>query len=234
MQCGTIRVFVGYDPREAVAYSVLAFSLQELCSQPISVCPVRLSHLQGVYARAWDPKQSTEFSFSRFLVPSLCSFQGWAFFMDCDMLARADLGQLWEKRDSRFAVQVVKHDYTPGADKKFLGHQQTRYEKKNWSSLMLFNTERCTKLRPEYVNSASGLELHQFKWVDHPDRIGGLPLEWNHLVGEYEPSPNAKNVHFTLGGPWWREFENCEFADEWRAMRDRMLRSANPAEQNHR
>jgi hypothetical protein len=218
-----IRVFIGYDTREVVAYNILAFSIQELSTRPVLISPVRLSHLGGIYQRAWDAKQSTEFSFSRFLVPWLCGFEGWAIFMDCDMLVRSDIAELWDKWDPRFAVQVVKHDYIPRDSRKFLGHEQTRYEKKNWSSLMLFNAALCMRLQPDYVNTTSGLDLHQFKWLADPSLIRELPPEWNHLVGEYEPCPSAKNVHFTLGGPWWPEFQSCEFADEWREMRERML-----------
>ena len=211
-----IRVFVGYDAREAVAFSVLAHSINARASQPVSIAPVMLSHLRGVYRRERNALQSTDFSFSRFLVPYLCDYQGWAIFMDCDQLVLDDIARLWGLRDERYAVQVVKHVHVPKEDVKFLGEVQTKYEKKNWSSVMLMNCARCEALTPEYVNRASGLELHQFKWLESDAAIGGLPNEWNHLVGYDEPRADASLVHFTTGGPYFDEYRDCEYAKQWR------------------
>ena len=144
-----IRVFVGYDPREAVAYGVLAHSISTRASQPVAIAPVMLSQLQGVYRRERNPLQSTDFSFSRFLTPWLCDYRGWAIFMDCDMLVLDDIAKLWALRDDRYAVQVVKHHHVPKEEVKFLGATQSKYEKKNWSSVMLMNCERCAALTPE-------------------------------------------------------------------------------------
>ncbi len=218
-----IRVFIGYDPREAIAFSVLAYSIHARCSQPVSIAPLMLSQLQGVLTRPRHPLQSTDFSFSRFLVPHLCGYEGWSVFMDCDMLMRDDIAGLWTLRDDKYAVQVVKHDHRPVEKTKFLGEKQTAYEKKNWSSVMLFNNARCRRLTPDYVNSASGLELHQFKWLEDEGLIGGLPSRWNHLVDYDRPSREVSLAHFTIGGPYFPEFASCGFADEWRAERDAML-----------
>ena len=220
-----IRVFVGYDPREAVAFSVLAHSIHARASQPVSVTPVRLSELQGIYTRPRNELQSTDFSFSRFLTPWLCDYQGWAIFMDCDMIALDDIASLWRLADERFAVQVVKHHHVPKERTKFLGATQTRYDKKNWSSVMLMNCARCTRLTPEYVNSATGLELHQFKWLESDDLIGEIPSRWNHLVGYDAPRSDAALVHYTIGGPYFEEYRNCEYAEEWRAEQKAMLRA---------
>jgi hypothetical protein len=114
-----------------------------------------------------------------------------------------------------------KHDYAPKEDVKFLGQVQTKYEKKNWSSVMLFNNARCQALSNDFVNSASGLELHQFKWLDSDDQIGSLPLTWNHLVGVYDFDPAAANVHFTEGGPYFNEYSGVDYASEWFDARDR-------------
>ena len=122
-------------------------------------------------------------------------------------------------------MQVVKHDHGRARTSKFLGATQTRYEKKNWSSVMLFNNARCRALTPEYVNSASGLELHQFKWLGDDSLIGELPPRWNHLVGYAAPSRDVSLVHFTLGGPYFDEYRDCEFAPEWRAELDAMERA---------
>ena len=144
--------------------------------------------------------------------------------MDCDMLVRDDISNLWALRDDRYAVMCVKHQHEPTETVKFLDAPQTRYEKKNWSSVMLFNNARCRALTPEYVNTASGLELHQFKWLASDDEIGEIPAEWNHLVGYQPPRSGVKNVHYTLGGPYFREFADCEYALDWFIERDRMMR----------
>jgi hypothetical protein len=218
-----IPVFIGFDERETVAFNVLAHSIHARASQPVSVAPIRLSQLKQVFSRERHPLQSTDFSFSRFLTPYLSGFAGWSVFMDCDMLMRADIAELWSLRNERYAVMVVKHEHVPRETVKFLGEPQTKYEKKNWSSVMLFNNARCKTLTPEYVNNASGLELHQFKWLGNDDLIGALPHRWTHLVGYDSPESNAALVHFTLGGPYFEEYAACEYADEWRRARDEML-----------
>jgi len=218
-----IRVFIGYDPREAVAYSVLAHSIHVRASKPVSIAPLMLSQLRGVFGRERHPLQSTDFAFTRFLVPHLSDFEGWSIFTDCDMLVLDDIAELWRLRDERYAVMVVKHDHQPRESVKFLGQPQTQYPKKNWSSVMLFNNARCTALTSEYVNRASGLELHQFKWLEGDTLIGELPRRWNHLVGYYKPSRDVSLVHYTLGGPYFEEYRDCEYADEWREEHQRML-----------
>jgi lipopolysaccharide biosynthesis glycosyltransferase len=225
-----IRVFIGYDPREAVAYSVLAYSIQARASQPVSIAPLMLSQLRGVITRERHPLQSTDFSFSRFLTPYLSGYSGWSVFMDCDMLMLADIAELWKLRDDRRAVLVVKHYHVPRESVKFLGEPQSRYEKKNWSSVMLFNNASCRALTPEYVSRASGLELHQFKWLASEDLIGELPDRWNHLVGYNRPRRDAALVHYTLGGPYFDDYRDCEYAKEWFAERDAMLRVATRAD----
>jgi lipopolysaccharide biosynthesis glycosyltransferase len=219
-----IKVFIGYDPREAVAYSVLAHSIHVRASAPVSITPLMLSELEGVLTRARHPLQSTDFSFSRFLTPYLSEYEGWSIFTDCDMLVLDDIALLYALRDERYAVMVVKHDHVPKEVTKFLDQPQSAYQKKNWSSVMLFNNAKCRALTPDYVNTASGLELHQFKWLANDDLIGPIPARWNHLVGYDEPNPHAALVHFTLGGPYFDEFRNCEYAQEWRDEMQAMLR----------
>ena len=143
--------------------------------------------------------------------------------MDCDMLMRDDIAKLWALRDERYAVMCVKHDHRPAETTKFLDRPQTAYGKKNWSSVMLFNNARCRALTPDYVNSATGLELHQFKWLGDDSLIGELPHGWNHLVGYDPPDPAASNVHFTIGGPYFKEYTDCEHAEAWFAEREAML-----------
>lgn len=143
-----IPVFIGYDPSERAAVNVLGDSLVQHSSLPLAITPIVAWQLQGVLSRERYPSQSTEFSFSRFLVPYLQDYSGWAIFMGCDMLTRGDIAELWEQRDERYALMVVKHEHVPNETVKFLGAEQTRYEKKNWSSLMLFHCERYKALTP--------------------------------------------------------------------------------------
>lgn len=218
-----IRIFIGYDRNETVALHVLMHSIMRHASVPVMVCPLMLGQLPMTRERT--PTQSTDFAFSRFLVPWLCGYKGMAIFMDCDMLCRADIAGLVGEPGK--SVSVVKHEYEPRPEDKFLGQPQTIYAKKNWSSVMVFDNARCSALTPEYVNSASGLELHQFKWLGGEYQIGAIDRDWNHLVGEYAPNPAAKLVHFTRGGPWFAKFRDCEFAHEWRAE-ERLMRHYNP------
>jgi lipopolysaccharide biosynthesis glycosyltransferase len=174
-----------------------------------------LSQLKKVFNRKRNPLQSTDFSFSRFLVPFLCDYEGWAIFIDGDMLVLDDIAELWALRDHNFAVQVVKHHHVPEEHTKFLNAVQTRYEKKNWSSVMLFNNARCRALTPEYVNTATGLELHQFKWLDNDELIGALPKQWNLLVDFDEHIKQPSLVHYTSGGPYFNDYRDCGYAEEW-------------------
>jgi hypothetical protein len=215
-----LTVFIGYDSKEVVAFYTLAHSIVRHCSVPVSIVPLKMQQLQGqgLYTRPRGPTESTEFSLTRFLVPALSGHNGWSVFMDCDMLCRADFAELAKEteRQADKAVLVCKHDYTPDPSRKFLNQVQTVYPRKNWSSVMLMNNERCRALTPEFVNTASGLELHRFKWL-RDEEIGELPLEWNWLVEEYKYNPAAKVAHFTRGGPYFKDYRNCDYADEWRA-----------------
>ncbi len=221
-----IRVFIGFDTVETVSYHVLVHSIQARASEPVSITPLMLSQLDGLMTRERHKLQSTEFSFSRFLVPSLCGFEGWALFMDCDMLVLDDMAELWKLRDDNFAVQVVKHHHVPKETTKFLGQPQSKYEKKNWSSVMLFNTAKCTALTPDYVNTATGLELHRFQWLGDDGQIGEIPHRWNHLVGYDETVPVAEisNLHYTIGGPYFDDYRDTDYAEEWFAEKAAMER----------
>jgi hypothetical protein len=191
----------------------------------VSFVPLKLENLGPLMWRERNPLQSTEFSFSRFLTPYLSGYEGWSLFMDCDMLVQEDIAKLWDLRDERYSVMCVKHDHQPKEVTKFLDQPQTAYAKKNWSSVMLFNNPRCGALTPEYVNTASGLELHQFKWLGDDGLIGGVPDTWNHLVGYQAPQEGASNVHFTLGGPYFAEFSRCEYSTHWHDAKHDMLRT---------
>ena len=211
-----LRIFIGYDPRESIAFSVLAHSIQRRSSQPVSIIPIALDNLKDIYNRERNPLQSTDFSFTRFLTPYLSNYEGWSVFMDCDMIVLDDIANLFSLADDKYSVMCVKHNHVPKEEVKFLNAPQSKYEKKNWSSVMLFNNAKCKALTPDYVNSASGLELHQFKWLDNDDLIGEIPYKWNHLVGYSDPYSNASLVHFTIGGPYFKEYHDCEYSKEWR------------------
>ena len=211
-----IRVFLGYDSGQTVGYHVACNSIHRLSSRPVAVAPLMLSQLAHVFDRPRDPRQSTEFSFTRFLVPYLCDYAGWAIYADCDIVLREDIAALWAMRDERYAVQVVKHVHVPTSPVKFLGRQQSIYARKNWSSVMLLNNARCRALTPDYVRYASGLDLHQFRWLAGDEEIGALPETWNHLV-ESDPAPAATPavLHYTEGGPWFEAYRDSAHATEW-------------------
>lgn len=216
-----LRIFVGWDARETVAYHVLCHSLIRHASGPLSITPIVQSQLreQGIYWRERGALESTEFSLTRFLTPYLAGNKGWAIFMDCDMLCRGDIYDLVRYAESYQGDNVpwvwcVKHDYTPKDAIKMDGCQQTVYPRKNWSSLMLFQSYACRMLTPEFVNKAIPGALHQFGWL-RDRKIGSLPIEWNWLVGEYEKNPDATMLHYTVGGPWFRNYQHCDYAQDW-------------------
>ena len=217
MKAAELRIFIGYDSREPIAYAVLADSIMRRASMPVSITPLRLPSLTHAYTRSRGAAESTEFSLTRFLVPYLSNYEGLSLFLDCDMLMQADVAELlvYPLAYPDKAVHVCQHDYTPRDQVKFLGQTQTAYPRKNWSSVMLSDNAHCTALTPAYVNTATGLQLHRFQWLDDA-QIGALPLEWNHLVNEPGQSDaEPKNIHFTRGGPWFPEYAECPYADRW-------------------
>lgn len=223
-----LRIFIGWDDRERIAFHVLAHSIQRRASIPISITPLNRATLTAVFDRPRGSFDSTDFSISRFIVPYLCDFDGWSVFMDCDMLCLADVAELarYATLMDKYgvAVRCVQHDYTPRSEEKFLHQRQTEYTKKNWSSVMLLNNALCRTLTPEYVNKAPGLALHQFHWIDE-HKVRGMPKEWNVLVGEDNQAPvkQAKLLHFTNGGPWFKEYEDVDGATLWRDEKQHML-----------
>jgi len=211
-----IKVFIGYDPNEEIAYHVLAASIMRRASQPVQITPIALGNLKSVFNRDRNALQSTEFSFSRFLTPYLSDYEGWSIFMDCDMLILDDIVNLWNLRDERFALMCVHHEHNPNGDVKFLNQTQTKYERKNWSSVMLMNNAKCKALTPNYVETATGLDLHRFKWIKD-EEIGEIPSRWNHLV-DYDPAipvEQISNLHYTEGGPYFKDYINCGYAENW-------------------
>jgi hypothetical protein len=211
-----IRLFVGYDPREARAYHVFCQSVIETSSVPVQFIPLHAPMLQG-----FDGQRdgTNAFIYSRYLIPSLCDFQGWAIFADGDMLARGDIAHLWALRNPECAVQYVHHDYRTKHARKYIGTpleaDNADYPKKNCSSLVLWNCAHPAHriLTREFVEEAGGKFLHRFEWL-RGEECGALPQTWNHLVGEYNRS-DASIAHYTLGVPGFKHYRNCEHADAW-------------------
>lgn len=212
-----IKIFIGFDHKEIVAYNVLQHSINIRATEPISITPININHLKNIFTRERNSLQSTEFSFSRFLVPYLCNYEGWAIFMDCDMMVVDDIKNLWNLRDNKYAVMCVKHQHKPKEDIKFLNQVQTQYEKKNWSSVMLLNSSKCKSLTLDYVNNASGLDLHRFKWLESEELIGEIPPKWNHLVdyNDHQDISKISNLHWTEGGPYFKNYKNCGYSQDW-------------------
>lgn len=218
-----IKIFIGYDKSESSAFYVLSHSLHRQASMPVSITPLNRDNLRGIFTRERGELESTDFSISRFLVPYLSHYEGWSVFMDCDMVCRDDIAKLWAWRDDKYSVMCVHHKYyIPEEDTKFLNQTQTKYERKNWSSVILFNNAKCKALTPEYVNTASGLDLHQFTWAEE---IGHIPNHWNHLV-DVDKHKDASLIHYTNGGPWFKDYANCGFHQEWHKEKSLMLYSA--------
>ena len=217
-----MKVFVGYDPREDIAYQVCKHSIVRR-NKNVEVKPLIQKELrdQGYYDRPLDKLASTEFTFTRFLVPELSNFNGWAVFMDCDMILQTDIAELFAQADNKYAVMCVKHDYTPKEGTKMDGKAQTVYPRKNWSSVMLFNCSHPSNqdLTVELVNDpeVTGKYLHRFSWLKD-EEIGELNPEWNWLAGWYKEPQDGKPklIHYTEGGPWFENYRNCDYHAEWK------------------
>lgn len=215
-----VPIFVGYDPREAIAYHVCANSIIRNSTVPVSIIPLALNLFKDYTETHTDG--SNQFIYSRFLVPHLMDYQGWAIFIDGDMIVRGDVAELWELRDTTKDVMVVKHDYKTRMPIKYLGSKNEDYPRKNWSSVILWNCSSFPnrQLTPEFVQQSTGSFLHRFSWIDN-SRIGTLPPEWNWLPDEYGPNESAKLLHYTLGTPCFHEFATTPQGSEWH--RERIL-----------
>ena len=226
-----MKVYIGYDGREHAAYEVCKFTLEKHSSVPLEIVPLKQTPLRrsGLYRRTgengvdvFDGKPfATEFSFTRFLVPALNLYDGWAMFCDCDFLFRADVKELFDLIDDRYPLMCVHHDYRPGQTTKMDGKRQEVYNMKNWSSLVLWNCSHVAhqNLTVDDVNTKPGGWLHAFSWLGNWV-VGTVPEEWNWLVGA-SPTTKAgvgkepKALHYTLGGPWFQSCQGVPYADEW-------------------
>jgi len=209
-----IRVFIGFDPREAVAYHVCAHSLMRHSTETLALTPLCLKNL-GSYTET-HTDGSNHFIYSRFLVPHLTEYQGWAIFIDGDMLLRDDIAKLWNLRDESKAVMCVHHDYKTKTQEKYMGSKNADYPRKNWSSVVLWNCGHPAnrQVTPEFVMGATGAQLHRFTWLDD-SLIGTLPKVWNWLPDEFGANADAKLLHWTLGTPCFHEYADVPMAAEW-------------------
>lgn len=217
-----MKVFVGYDTREDIAYQVCKHSLEARNSN-VEVIPLVQSKLrdQGWYTRPVDKLASTEFTFTRFLMPELTNFNGWALFCDSDIIFLEDVAELFDQTDDKYAVMCVKHDYTPKEGIKMDGQTQTVYPRKNWSSVMLVNCGHPSnkKLDMNLVNdpNITGAYLHRFSWLDDSE-VGEISHEWNWLTDWYKEGIDGtpKALHYTEGGPWFENYRHCNFHGLWK------------------
>ena len=215
-----LKIFVGWDPREDIAWKVCRHSiLRRTNPNKVSITPLIQSVLraEGLYQRPIDTKAATEFSLTRFLTPYLAGDSGYAIFVDCDFLFLTDITEVLKEIDPSKAVSVVKHDYQPTETMKMDGCVQHLYPRKNWSSFIVFNCAHpaVRLLTPAVVNSADPAYLQRFGWLTD-SQIGQIDKGWNYLEGWYPAQyDNIKAVHYTLGGPWFEDKQECDFAEEW-------------------
>jgi len=221
-----IKVFIGYDSKQNFSekldygfnapYQVCKRSLLDN-SDNVEIIPLKLTTLKelGLYYRTEDTSATTEFTYSRFLVPFLSDYKGISIFCDSDFLWQCDINDLNKYISENYSIACVQHSYVPNADTKMDGLKQTVYPRKNWSSLMVFNCAHkdCKNLSVENVNSKSPKYLHRMEWAEEKN-INALPLEYNWLEGEYDSKVEPKAIHFTNGGPWHSTWDG-DYSDNW-------------------
>jgi len=220
-----LRIFIGYDAREAECADVLAYSLRRHASIPLDIHYLKLSELD--FQRPRDPLQSTEFTYTRFLVPWLCDYKGKAVFMDCDMLCLGDIKELDDLDMDPYAIRVVQHDYQPIATVKMDNQVQTVYPRKNWSSLIVMNCARLRLWTKEVVETQTGAYLHRFQDIPD-DSIGAIPSTWNTLDWM---DARTRLIHYTSGGPWFDQCRDHAYGDIWFQYRDAYRREREPVEE---
>ena len=223
-----MKIFVGYDEREKEAFDTCAYSILTNASKPVEIFKLEQNRLRekGYYTRPGGEPASTQFAFTRFFVPFLCGYEGLAIFVDCDFVFTDDIVKLFDMYENAqklfnaldsesYHLMCCEHDYIPKSKIKMDGQKQVVYPKKNLASLMLFNCQKCDILTLDYLNTASGSNLHRLEWVDE-SFVGEIPIDWNYLVGEYPKLQYVpKGLHYTLGGPWFDGYESCDYCDIW-------------------
>ena len=208
-----IKIFIGYDSKEIIAYHVCTNSIIRHSKTPLSITPLALCNLPYIEKHT---DGSNDFVYTRFLVPLLQQYNGWALFIDGDMIVKEDITELWNLRDDSKAVMVVKHDYKTKHPSKYIGAKNADYPRKNWSGVILWNCSHDSNktLTSEYVSNAPGSILHRFSWLND-DEIGALPIEWNWLSDEFGENENAKLIHYTIGTPCFKQYKNSPMSNDW-------------------
>lgn len=228
------KIFIGWDSTEPESAEVCKFSILQHSTLPVDIQYLKIDDLRksGVYTRSNDNDSTTEHTFTRFLVPHLCEYNGWAIYVDSDFLFTSDVRELFQQIDDNIAVSVVKHHYSPANTVKKGDKPQHQYPRKNWSSLMLFNCSHpaLKKLTPLEVSTQSAQVLHRLDWIEDQKTIGSLPKEWNWLVNWYhEPDDGApKALHYTEGGPWLPACMKTEYGAQWLSVYHKWLESNRP------
>ena len=225
-----IKIFIGYDRNTRIPAWTLAESILENSSIPVEFQFLHRGSLSKIFTRDFGPNDSTEFSNSRFLVPYLSDYEGYSLFIDNDMIVTGDVAELLTYIDENKTIMCVKHNHIVKKGTKFLGMPQSGYSFKNWTSVMIFNNTKCKALTPEYVNNAPGLDMHQFKWIEHFDHekdIRAIPPTWNYLcdsefTGKDQIKETPKLIHYTEGGPFYEETQDCEYSGEWLKVYQKM------------
>jgi hypothetical protein len=222
-----IQIFSGFDEREAVGFHVFCASVIEHATEPVSITPLSLKSLQKVYTGG-QRDGTNAFIYSRFLIPYLQGFSGWALFVDgADMIVKDDVAKLWAMRDPFKAVQIVPHDYKTKHLRKYVGtpleSDNHDYPRKNQSSVMLINCSHYSwrTLTPEVVASVPGSHLHRFEFINEERFIGHLPVEWNWLCQEYGANPDAKLIHYSIGVPAFPHYKDTPMAADWFAAHEK-------------
>ena len=215
-----IPIFYGFDPREEVGAHTFCSSVLHTASRPVGLIPLHLPLFSGFY-NAGQRDGTNAFIYTRFLIPYLQEFKGWAIFCDgADMIVKDDIADLWALRNPYMAVQVVKHDYKTRHPRKYVGTPMESanedYPCKNWSSVMLINCNHFAwrQMTPEKVAAMTGSQLHRFSWIPE-NQVGDLPPEWNWLADEYGENPRAKLLHWTAGIPAWPAYRDTPHANDW-------------------
>ena len=215
------KIYIGYDSKEPIASDVCEFSINKNSSESFNINHIKLKEVKekNIYWRDTDKLGSTEFTFTRFLVPYLQNYNGWALFCDSDFLWLEDINKLFSLADDKYAIMCVHHDYKPKNTKKKLLSSQQIYPRKNWSSLVLWNCSHPSnkKVTPDLVNTETGKYMHRFGWLKD-EEIGKISHEWNWLIGWYKEPEDGKPkaLHFTEGGPWLgKDFQDKEYAKKW-------------------
>jgi len=209
-----LKIVVGFDQRESIAYHVFCQSVIEHASGPVSFIPLASQTISGYDENHKDG--SNDFIYSRFLTPYLNNFEGWALYVDGDMICLSDIYELLSLKDESKAVMVVKHNYQTVTTKKYFGNKNENYPRKNWSSVILWNCKHQSNkvLTPELIENSTGAFLHRFKWLDD-NLIGEIDKSWNWLATEYPDNYEANLVHYTLGTPCLKDYKDANMSDIW-------------------